>query len=434
MKAATILHQARGLLIIALFVGFALPLQQARAQDSDILEPADKYSQEELAQMLAPIALYPDALLSQVLMASTYPIELIEADRWVMRNPKLKGDTLDTALLDKDWDPSVKAICHFPSTLALMSEQITETTHLGNAFLDQETEVMDMVQELRARAYAEGNLSSNTEHRVIVEKEIIIIEAADPRVIYVPYYDPFYIYGTWWYPAYRPYYWGPPGVFIGSTISYWPSIHFSFVFGSWSYFDWHHHHIYIDTHTRPVFVRRDRWIAQPGRWHHAPHHRRGVAYHNRATTKKFGQTPYRSKNFRRNGRNIPDYRDRDRRIRIDRDRREAGRKKIDRDVWGRERVKRESSIRERAVRDKRKPERVERDPQLRQRSDPERRSRQQLERAQQQKHRDDVSNSIEKAKEQRQSSERQRDGSRDWGRLGDKDKKSRRDVWYRNKQ
>ncbi|MCP4257009.1 MAG: DUF3300 domain-containing protein [Planctomycetes bacterium] len=198
------------------------------------LESSEKYSREELSQMLAPIALYPDALLSQVLMASTYPIEVIEADRWVRKDPDLKGEALDTALLDKDWDPSVKAICHFPSILALMSERITETTNLGNAFLAQEAEVMDMVQEMRAKAYEQGNLTTTSKQKVIVEKETIIIEPADPRVIYVPYYDPFYIYGPWWYPAYPPYYWGPPGVRIGIGVSYWPGLYFGFAYGTWS--------------------------------------------------------------------------------------------------------------------------------------------------------------------------------------------------------
>ena len=135
MKAASFFQQARSLLIIPLLAAFAMLPQQLQAQESDYLAPPEPYSREELAQMLAPIALYPDALLSQVLMASTYPIEVIEADRWVRRNPNLKGEALDTALLDKDWDPSVKAICHFPSILALMSERISETTNLGTTFV-----------------------------------------------------------------------------------------------------------------------------------------------------------------------------------------------------------------------------------------------------------------------------------------------------------
>ncbi len=337
MKVATIIYLAIGVFIFP-FLLSSLTLQphQAQAQESGYLEPSEKYSQEELAQMLAPIALYPDALLSQVLMASTYPIEVIEADRWVRRNSELKDEALDDALLDKDWDPSVKAVCHFPAVLAVMSDKITQTTSIGNAFLAQEDEVMDMVQELRAKAMAQGNLSTNTEQRVIIEKETIIIQPANPRVVYVPYYDPYYIYGPWWYPAYPPYYWGPPGVNIG--ISYWPGFYFGFAWGTWSYFDWHQRNIYIDARYRPRYVRHDRWRTTPGHWNHAPVHRRGVAYRDKPTARKYGQYPSRNREYRPDTRGFPERSIQDRgrvrrsgdRTRIDRDTRGNGRTQIDR--------------------------------------------------------------------------------------------------------
>lgn len=312
MKVSIIFRWVYVLFFITFLVSCqTLPSQQAPAQENDYRELASAYSPQELAQMLAPIALYPDALLSQILMASTYPIELIEADRWVKKNPKLKDDTLDAALLDKEWEPSVKAICHFPSILTLMSERIMETTNLGNAYLAQEAEVLAMVQELRAKAYAQGNLTSTEQQKVIVEREMIIIEPVDYRVIYVPYYDPFYVYGPWWYPAYRPYYWGPPGVSIGVSILYWPGFHFSFTFGNWSYFDWHNHYIYINVRNRPRFVRHNYWTARPGRWLHAPRHRRGVAYRDKATAKKFGKTPSRSRDLRHDPRVLPQREERD---------------------------------------------------------------------------------------------------------------------------
>ncbi|MDH5299579.1 MAG: DUF3300 domain-containing protein, partial [Desulfobulbaceae bacterium] len=158
MKASLIIPFALGLFITVSCL--VLPPRPALAQESSDSEAAEKYSREELAQMLAPIALYPDTLLTQILMASTYPIEVVEADRWVRKNPGLKGESLDAALLNREWSPSVKAICHFPSILALMSERITDTTNLGNAFLAQEAEVLDMVQELRAKARARGNLTT----------------------------------------------------------------------------------------------------------------------------------------------------------------------------------------------------------------------------------------------------------------------------------
>ena len=298
MKATNILKLTlKGLIILLMVFSFAQPLL-AQEQESAYAQPYDQYSREELAQMLAPIALYPDTLLSQVLMASTYPIELIEADRWVRQSPELKYDELDNALLSKSWDPSVKALCHFPSILALMSERISETTDLGNAFLAQEEEVLDMVQELRSSARAEGNLASSDQQKVIVENEAVIIEPANPQVIYVPYYDPYYVYGSWWYPAYPPYFWGPPGVSFGISYSYWPGFYFGFSFTNWSYFDWHGRYVYIDAYRRPGYVRHDHWASNPGRWNHSPRHRRGVAYGDRYTARKYSQRPYRQGQYR----------------------------------------------------------------------------------------------------------------------------------------
>jgi hypothetical protein len=299
-------------LIPGLFVIFAIVFclaatpRQVQAQDIEYPADSEKFSREELAQMLGPIALYPDKLLSQVLMASTYPLELIEADRWIRMKHGLQGDNLDRALLDKDWAPSVKAICHFPAILSLMSERIVETTNLGNAFLVQEAEVMDMIQELRASAHAQGNLTTTPQQKVIVEKETVIIEPANPRVIYVPYYDPYYIYGPWWYPAYPPYYWGPSGIRLGIGISYWPGIYFGFSWGTWSYFDWPRHYIFINVHDRPRYVRHDRWMTKSGRWSHVPVHRRGVAYRDKYTARKFAQYPQRRTDFRGDIRGFPE--------------------------------------------------------------------------------------------------------------------------------
>ena len=318
MRSAKLINLITGFFIISFLVIFQLiSVQRIQAQDSDSLEPSEKFSREELAQMLAPVALYPDVLLSQVLMASTYPIEVIEADRWVKKNPELKDDVLDEALLNENWDPSVKALCHFPSVLALMSERISETTNIGNAFLVQEDEVIDMIQELRAKAQAQGNLASNSEQKIIVEKETIIIEPADPRVIYVPYYDPYYVYGSWWYPAYPPYYWGPSRVGLGVGISYWPGFYFGFAFGGWSYFDWHRHHIFIDVHKRPRYVRHDRWRSEPGRWNHLPRHRKGVAYRDKYTARKYGQYPHRTREFKPATRGFPSRENRNRTPQLD---------------------------------------------------------------------------------------------------------------------
>jgi len=362
MRQTRIIRLTLGLFVIsAMAFCIALTPRQALAQDPGYPAAAEKFSREELAQMLGPIALYPDKLLSQILMASTYPIEVIEADRWVKKNPGLQGDTLDTALLDEEWDPSVKAICHFPAILALMSERITETTKLGNAFLVQEAEVMNMVQELRAKAYAQGNLTTTPQQKVVVEQETIIIEPANPRIIYVPYYDPFYVYGPWWYPAYPPYYWGPPGVRVslGVGMSFWPGAYFGFSFGDWSYFDWPRRYIYIHEHVRPRYVRHDHWYTKSGQWHHAPVHRRGVAYRDKFTATKYGQYPHRSDNFRSDIRGFParnepgqvNRRSGDERARMDRDRRGDDNSRYERSRQEQQRVEREMQKRQQQPRE-----------------------------------------------------------------------------------
>ena len=441
MKAATIINPVIRLFIIPFLVfSLVIPPQQSQAQEnSSYPEPSEKFSREELTQMLAPIALYPDVLLSQVLMASTYPIEVIEADRWVKKNPELKDEDLDNALLAEAWDPSVKAVCYFPSILALMSERIAETTNLGNAFLAQEDEVMDIVQELRAKAKAQGNLANTSEQTIIVEKETIIIEPANPRVIYVPYYDPFYIYGPWWYPAYPPYYWGPSRVSIGVGISYWPGFYFGFAFGAWNYFDWHSHHIYINAHRRPRYVRSHRWATKPGPWRHAPRHRRGVAYRDKSTARKYGQYRDRNRAFKRDTRGFSgpgrvDDRRRTDRARIDSDRQvrqrvegeQQVRQRVESDRQVRQRVEGKQQVRQRNESDRQVRQRVEGEQQVRQRSESDRQVRQRVEGKQQEKQRsksdrqaqqrvksekqqrsrDNVFNRVENGRSERQSSKR----------------------------
>jgi len=394
MKSATIFHPALRLLIIPLLLSSLLWIpQHVRAEENVYQSPSGKFSHEELSQMLAPVALYPDVLLSQILMASTYPIEVIEADRWVRKNPDLKGDALDEALLKRDWDPSVKAICHFPSILALMSERISETTNLGNAFLAQEDDVMKVVQELRAKAYERGYLATNDEQKVIVKKETIIIEPIDPRIIYVPYYDPYYVYDPWWYPSYPPYYWGPTGVNLGVGISYWPGFYFSFSFGSWSYFDWHQHVIYIDSHKRPRFVQSDRWIKKPGRWEHTPVHRRGVAYRDRSTAIRYGQSPPRPFSFPRDIRGFPDGFDQQH-LRREPLRREP------------ERTTPSTPIREQFERKQREEQRIDRDKPMRDRQ--ERVKTEPVRHEHQEKIRDNVFNRVEEGERERLSGERGR--------------------------
>lgn len=163
------------------------------------------FKPEEIEQLVAPIALYPDSLVSQILMASTYPLEVVEADRWAKQNKNQKGDAFAAALEKQTWDPSVKSLTNFPQVLSMMSEKLELTQKLGDVFLAQQKDVLDAVQRLRAKAEQSGNLKTTTEQKVIVEEKIIKIEPANPQVVYVPTYNPTVVYGAWPYPAYPPY-------------------------------------------------------------------------------------------------------------------------------------------------------------------------------------------------------------------------------------
>jgi uncharacterized membrane protein YgcG len=154
------------------------------------------FATDQIEQMLAPIALYPDALLAQVLMAATYPLEIVQASRWVKKNPDLKDEALDAALREEPWDPSVKTLVMFPDVLRRMNDNLDWTQDLGDAFLAQEGDVMDAVQRLRREAQRAGALKDTPQQKVVVEKETIVVETADPQIVYVPTYDPSVVYGT----------------------------------------------------------------------------------------------------------------------------------------------------------------------------------------------------------------------------------------------
>ena len=185
------------------------------------------FSPEELDQMLAPIALYPDSLLAQVLIAATYPDQVTEADRWLNQNPGLKGDALDNALDGMNWDLSVKALAPFPQVLDIMAKESAWTQRMGEAFLAQQGDVMDSVQRLRQKAYAAGNLKTTAEQKVVVQGETIEVAPVNPEVVYIPRYDPVVVYGPWWYPAYPPFAYYPvfPGVAVGiGVFGFWGAV------------------------------------------------------------------------------------------------------------------------------------------------------------------------------------------------------------------
>jgi hypothetical protein len=256
--------------------------------------PERRFGQEELDQMLAPIALYPDSLLAQILMAATYPLEVVQAERWVRANRNLTGDQLNDALDRQDWDPSVKALVPFPQILSMMSERLEWTQKLGDAFLDQQEEVMDTVQRLRARAQAAGNLGDTEQQRVIVQERVIEIVPVQPEVIYVPVYDPMVVYGPWWYPAFPPFFFPPPpGVIIIGGFGFWRGVTVGRAWlHVWGHWDWHHHHVNVNINRRININRHisvNRADIQTTPWRHDVRHRKGVSYRNETTRERFGQ-------------------------------------------------------------------------------------------------------------------------------------------------
>ena len=250
-------------------------------------EPASK---EELAQILAPIALYPDTLLAQMFMAATYPLEIVEAARFVKEKSSLKDDALDKALKEKEWDVSVKSLCHFPTVLATLSEHLEATKRLGDYFLNDQKAVMDMVQTLRTKAREEGKLETTKEQKVTEEEKIIVIESTNPEVVYVPSYSTSYVYGSWWYPHYPPYGWYPhyPGYGFGVGIAIGIGI------GGWCSPNWGRGDIDINIDRTNNFnknVDRDRQgKGDRQSWKHDSKHRKGVSYDNKNTREKFGQS------------------------------------------------------------------------------------------------------------------------------------------------
>jgi hypothetical protein len=200
--------------------------------------------QQELDAILAPVALYPDSLLSQLLMAATYPRDVAEAARWSRANPALKGDDAVRAVESQQWDPSVKSMVAFPEVLAAMGDQPQWTQRLGEAFLAQEDAVMQTVQQLRRRADEAGTLQSSDRIAVQRSGDDYLLAPASAETVYVPYYDPRVAYGTWWWPDYQPIYWNAwPGYAYGGFGFGWGlgiALHRDFFYGG---FNWRSRHV-----------------------------------------------------------------------------------------------------------------------------------------------------------------------------------------------
>jgi hypothetical protein len=294
------MKKKKGYLIVLVFLCVAT-LVIPPGSYSQESQSATLFKAEELEQILAPIALYPDSLLTQIMMASTYPLEIVQADRWAKQNKDMKGDTLAKTLEAQPWDPSVKSLVNFPQVLAMMSEKLDWTQKLGDAFLAQQKDVMATVQKLRAKAQASGNLKTTKEQVIKVEKEIIIIEPASPQVIYVPAYNPTVVYGVWAYPAYPPYPVYPPG-YVATAAA------FSFVAGAavgaawgyaWGNANWHGGDVNVNVNQNTNInnnIDRSKYQNKvttgqggQGQWQHNPESRKGVAYKDQGTAQKYNK-------------------------------------------------------------------------------------------------------------------------------------------------
>src|SRR4249920_1394492 len=283
---------SRLLALSVTFVLFLVFAHGANAQGQPASTPTSTSSDqslkpEQLDALVSPIALYPDALLAEVLMASTYPLEVVQAARWVSENKTLKGDALKTEVDKQGWDDSIKSLTATPDVLKMMSDKLDWTQKLGDAVLAQQTDVMDSIQRLRAKADANNKLQSTKQQKVTKKsdggKQYIVIEPTDPQTVYVPYYDPAVVYGAWPYPAYPPYYWGAgywPGG--GALLATGLAFGAGYAIGRWAggggYWggnvNWTNNNINI---------------KGGGNWQHNVDHRHGVRYNNTNVANKFNK-------------------------------------------------------------------------------------------------------------------------------------------------
>jgi hypothetical protein len=316
------------LVIAALLGGFFLTAGPAlpAAEEAKAEPQSAKFSADQIDQMVAPVALYPDSLLMQVLMASTYPLEVVEADRWRRQQGEVKSDALDKALEEKDWDPSVEGLTHFPDVLKRMSDNLDWTKDMGDAFLEQKDDVFAAVQRMRARAQEAGSLKTSKEQTVTKEvvnnKETIVIQEADPQTVYVPQYAPSQVYGSYAPPApYYPAMYGyPPGYVAGaSLLSFGVGVGVGALISNGC--NWGSNDVYVNNNygggggggnnnnaninknvNRERTTNRERG-GGGGRqtWQHNPEHRRNVGYRDQGTAKRYGGQTERGQRNRENG-------------------------------------------------------------------------------------------------------------------------------------
>ncbi|MGC2203179.1 MAG: DUF3300 domain-containing protein, partial [Stellaceae bacterium] len=287
-----------GLLLLA-----AAPVRESAAQAPSAPLPgaeatvtaAPVFKMEEIDQLMAPIALYPDDLLVQILTASTYPLEIVMAARWVAdpKNAALKGDALTQALQAQSWDPSVKSLVPFPDVLKMMSDQLDWTQKLGDAFLAQQQDCFASIQRLRQRAQSTGKLTSTKQQTVSTQGPAIVIAPADPDVVYVPAYDPGVAYGAWPYPNYPPYYYPPPAGYglatgLATGLAFGAGVAITRGLWGWGSPNWGAGSINVNVN-RFNQINANRTAISANSWQHNAAHRQGVAYRDAATRQRFGQ-------------------------------------------------------------------------------------------------------------------------------------------------
>jgi len=287
MKTIKFSAKASPISYMLLLLALLFSSLQLQAEENSEAEP---FNQAQLAQMLAPIALYPDTLLTHILIASTYPLEVIEAERWLTNNKNLSTQRLQDKSEQKKWDPSVKALLSFPRVLKNLSEDLTWMQQLGDAFLQDEAQVLSSIQTLRRKADDAGNLNQMDNVDIVREQRTIIIEPAEPEVIYVPYYDTRVVYGNWHWSHYPPVYWHTPrhyAYYHGPF--YWHSGTHIAVDFFFSAFHWSNRHVVVHHHKKRYHHSSRRIATSHGakRWNHNPNHRRGVAYRSKKMKTKY---------------------------------------------------------------------------------------------------------------------------------------------------
>lgn len=285
-------------------VAYTVPVAargDAEASSAARAPAATQIPSDQLDSLVAPIALYPDELLAQVFAASTYPLEIVQLQQWLAKNPDLKGDALASAVEKQPWDPAVQGLAGIPDVVKRLGDDIQWTTELGNAFLAQEKDVMDAVQRMRKKASDNGNLKTTEQQKVttqVVEsKQVIVIQQANPQVVYVPVYTPTVVYGPPIYP-YPPIYYPPPGYYAaGVAIGFGVGIAMSACcYGGWGYGPrWGYSSVHINVNNRYVnhynrYNTVNRYGGANGNWNHNPAHRGGTPYADRTTANRYGGT------------------------------------------------------------------------------------------------------------------------------------------------